>query len=170
MWPLWSQGTVAIIFLAYGIVFKFLCWGRWVFPCSGCFLFLGLVINLCFVPWNSVVQKLLSLISVMCRNAWESPMWWALWSSLRFLAPSMHTLISNPGGCGQCCVRYPAKCLAVLSSRIHTHTWHLNIMCSYYCYFSTTFFGHSFGPLSGRGYNYINGNTVEEASHSKSTW
>ena len=97
-------------------------------PCCGCFLFLGLLINLCFVPWNCVVQKLLSLIGVMCQNAWESTMWWALWSSMRFWAPSMHTLISNPGGCRQCCVRYSAKCLAVLSNLIRTHdTWTLYV-------------------------------------------
>jgi hypothetical protein len=50
MWPLWSQKTVAIIFLAYGIAFKFHCWGRWVFPCCECFLFLVLVIACVLSP------------------------------------------------------------------------------------------------------------------------
>jgi len=31
------------------------------------------------------------------------------------------------------------------------------LLSNSFAYFSTTCFGYSFGPLSGRGYNYING-------------
>jgi hypothetical protein len=36
----------------------------------------------------------------------------------------------------------------------------MGLLLNSFAYFPTTYFGHSFGPLSGRGYNYVNGEVL----------
>lgn len=110
-----SQKTSCCTFPSWWHWFEFLSWGKWwEFLFHECFLsFKCLMINLCFTLCNCTAETAL-VGQCKVSVAWEGLPYEKLcdcvWDSLAVI----HTLFSNSACCGQCCMHYPVKCLALV--------------------------------------------------------